>query len=111
MSGRRAKVNRVHRERAEVLQFARQVVADPDGYDSGLVDAMRRAVDQLDTAAVYLERDDSLRLLAGVGRLRRELEIRESKLVEVARSHGASWNVIARSVGLTAEGARKRWSQ
>ncbi len=67
--------------------------------------------DELDPATAAALHIDDLREVAVASEAVRTDEARLLEAVEVARSHGRSWNQIAVVLGVSRQGARQRFSQ
>lgn len=81
--------------------------------DDDIERAARRfeqVADKLDPAAAEVDRTDDLRQIAVVSEAVRANEARLRETVEVARTHGRSWNQIAVALGVSRQAARQRFT-
>lgn len=67
--------------------------------------------DDLDPTSVEVERTDDLRNIAVVAEAVRVDEAKLREAVEIARTHGKSWNQIAVSLGVSLQAARQRFCE
>ncbi len=65
--------------------------------------------DELDPATAEVHHTEDLRQIAAVSEAVRADETRLREAVEVARSHGRSWNQIAVALGVSRQAARQRF--
>ena len=66
--------------------------------------------DDLDPATAAVDHIDDLRQIAVVSEAVRSDEARLRESVEVARTHGRSWNQIAVALGVSRQAARQRFT-
>jgi transposase-like protein len=91
-----------------VRQELENVAADGTGTDVALLrKRLNEALDEADSEDSALEE-----ILTRVTETSEQIEVERSNLdhlVAMARERGASWNKIARAVGISAQSAHKRW--
>jgi DNA-directed RNA polymerase specialized sigma24 family protein len=66
--------------------------------------------DDLDPATAQVERTEDLRRIADGSEAVRADEAKLREAVELARTHGRSWNEIAVALGVSRQAARQRFS-
>ena len=66
--------------------------------------------EQLDPAGAEVDATDDLRRIAAVSDAVRADEARLRETVEIARSHGRSWNQIAVALWVSRQAARQRFA-
>lgn len=70
-----------------------------------------KLTEELDPAAVQVDKIDDLREVAAASEIVRADEVRLREAVEVARAHGRSWNHIAIALGVSRQAARQRFAR
>ncbi len=66
--------------------------------------------DALDPTTIEVDHTDDLRQIAAVSETVRADEARLRETVEIARTHGRSWNQIAVALGVSRQAARQRFA-
>lgn len=69
-----------------------------------------RLAEELDPETVEIDNTEDLRAIAAASDAVRADEARLREAVEVARSHGCSWNRIAVALGVSRQAARQRFA-